>query len=136
MATELDQETVELVAQYVECATYEECRDFLQKHPCLIDKKVADSLFENGYMIWETQPHAISARFIRNGQIINYLLDIRKASGGQQDITLFFYRILEDKAGGFRKSFEEQCMSILKHVDDSWKRRNAEKAAKKDSGDA
>lgn len=127
MATELDEKTVELVAQYVECATYEECRSFLQKHPELIDKKVADSLFENGYMIWETQPHAISARFIRNGQIINYLLDIRKASGGQQDITLFFYRIIEDKSGNFRKTFEEQCMAIIQHIDGSWKKRKAEK---------
>ena len=128
--TELDEATVELVSQYVECGTYEQCRDFLQQHPELIDKKVADSLFENGFLIWDSQPHAISARFIRNAQIINYLLDIRKASGGQQDITLFFYRILDDKQRSFKASFEEQCANILRHIDESWKRRKAAKEAK------
>ncbi len=31
---------------YVECATYEECRDYLQKHPELINKDVSDEMFQ------------------------------------------------------------------------------------------
>ena len=38
--TELDQATIEKVAGFVECATYEECRSYLQKHPDLIKKEV------------------------------------------------------------------------------------------------
>jgi len=132
MTTELDQETIEKVAGFVECATYEECRSYLQKHPDLIKKEVSDSLFEKGYLIWDSQPHEISARFIRNAQIIQYLIDLRKASNGQQDITLFFYRIIEDKDKSFRLMFEQQVASIIKHVESSWAKR---RAAKKDGGD-
>lgn len=163
MTTELDDATIEAVAGFVECATYEECRDYLQKHPDLIKKEVcsvfplfhqrkthmrdditcfdslhqvSDSLFEKGYLVWDSQPHQISARFIRNAQMIQYLLDLRKVSNGQQDITLFFYRIIEDKDKSFRAMFENQVASILKHVEQSWARRRAEAAAKKSASAA
>lgn len=97
---------------------------------------MSDSLFEKGYLIWDSQPHQISARFIRNAQMIQYLIDLRKASNGQQDITLFFYRIIEDKDKSFRAMFENQVASILKHIEQSWARRRAEAAAKKKSGSA
>lgn len=42
----------------------------------------------------------IGTRFIRNAQILQYLLDLRKISGGQQDITLFFSRILDPTNAG------------------------------------
>ena len=125
--TELDDDMIEKVAGFVECATYEECRAYLQKHPELIKKEVSDSLFEKAYLIWDSQPRQISARFVRNAQIIQYLLDLRKASNGQQDITLFFYRILEDKDRSFLRIFEEQVASILKHMEESWARRRAAK---------
>lgn len=92
MTTELDEKTVELIAQYVDCDTYEQCKEFLQRHPELIDQKVCDSLFEKGFLVFATHPPQISLRFIRNGQIINYLLDLRRATNGQQDINLFFAR--------------------------------------------
>lgn len=98
--------------------------------------QVSDSLFEKGYLVWDSQPHQISARFIRNAQMIQYLLDLRKASNGQQDITLFFYRIIEDKDKSFRAMFENQVASILKHVEESWARRRAAAAAKKAAGEA
>lgn len=86
--------------------------------------------------MWDSQPHQISARFIRNAQMIQYLLDLRKVSNGQQDITLFFYRIIEDKDKSFRAMFENQVASILKHVEQSWARRRAEAAAKKSASAA
>lgn len=41
----------DVIVQYVECATFEECRDWLQKHPELINKKISDEMFEKGLYI-------------------------------------------------------------------------------------
>jgi hypothetical protein len=83
--------------------------------------------------VWDSVPRQIAARFIRNGQIIHYLVDLHKASCGQQDITLFFYRMLQDEANEkFVKDFEDQVRNILAGVERVWvKRRAAEKEKKK-----
>ena len=117
----IDDAMIDLISQYVECSTYEECKLFLQKHTALIDSEVADSLIEKAFMIWNEHPHAIAERFVRNGQILQYLLDLRKVSNGQQDITLFFYRIQNDDKS-FLIMFENQCKEIVSRIDAYWKR--------------
>ncbi|KAH3761444.1 hypothetical protein Pelo_6728 [Pelomyxa schiedti] len=125
----LDERTVDEVAGFVDCDGYEECRDYLQRHPHLIKQNVCDSLFEKGYLVFGTHPRAISHRFIRNAQVIHYLLDIQKATSGQQDITLFFHRLLGADPS-FKAYFEEQVKNLMDHVEKSYLRRKAEKAAK------
>ncbi len=34
------------VVGFVECATFEECRDYLQKHPEIITKEISEEMFE------------------------------------------------------------------------------------------
>eukprot|EP00727_Mastigamoeba_balamuthi_P009411 m51a1_g5092 hypothetical protein (135) ;mRNA; f:268637-269202 len=126
---ELDDKTIELVSQLVELVHYEDCRDFLQQHPQLISQAVSDSLFEKGYMIWDTHPREIAERFIRDAQMLHYMVDLQRASNGQQDITLFFHRLLDDDPS-FRDVFEGQVRSILEHVEQMWAKRRAAKAQK------
>jgi hypothetical protein len=69
---------------YVECATYEDCRDYLQKHPELITKPLADEMYEKAFLTLKTHSPEFGARFARNAQIIQYLLDIRKVRNHNQ----------------------------------------------------
>src|SRR5262249_25618406 len=64
---------VDLIAEYVECATFEECRDFLIKHNEVITKEVSDEMYEKAFLVLKTHPPEIGTRFIRNAQIIQYL---------------------------------------------------------------
>lgn len=69
-----------------------------------------------GYLALRTHPPEIGTRFIRNAQILQYLLDLRKASGGQQDISLFFARILDQTNKEYIKSFTEEYMGLVKRI--------------------
>jgi len=104
------------VVGFVECASYEECKDWLQKHPQIITKEVSDEMFQKGYLALKTHPPEIGTRFIRNAQILQYLLDIRKASGGQQDVTLFFTRILDPINAEYRTSFNKEYQTLVHRV--------------------
>ena len=44
------------VVGFVECASYEECKDWLQKHPQIITKEVSDEMFQKGYLALKTHP--------------------------------------------------------------------------------
>eukprot|EP00727_Mastigamoeba_balamuthi_P005181 m51a1_g14661 putative pleckstrin homology domain-containing protein 1-like (292) ;mRNA; r:13200-15564 len=128
----MDEATAQLVAEFVECVRYEDCRSFLQKHPELIRQDVCDSLFERACMIWDEAPHEVVERFVRASQMVNYLVDVRRATAGQQDITLFFHRLLDDpEADAFRAAFEQQVRSILEGVERMWAKRRAAGAAQR-----
>jgi hypothetical protein len=89
---------------------------------------VSDSLFEKGFLIWDSHPREIAERFIRHSQMIHYMVDLRNASGGQQDITLFFHRLLDDDPS-FRGVFEGQVRNLLENIEGMWAKRRAKKAA-------
>jgi predicted patatin/cPLA2 family phospholipase len=61
---------------------------------------------------------------------LQYLLDIRKASSGQQDITLFFSRLLHPTVKDHLISFETEYRGIVKKILDRHKQR-AKEAKKK-----
>jgi hypothetical protein len=44
------------VVGFVECETYEDCRDYLIKHPQIINKIVSDEMFQKGYLALRTHP--------------------------------------------------------------------------------
>ncbi len=44
------------------------------------------------------------------------MLDLRKVSGGQQDITLFFTRMLDPRNAEYRKSFVEEYTTLVKRI--------------------
>jgi len=44
------------------------------------------------------------------------LLDLRKASGGQQDVGLFFSRILDEKNPEYRKNFHDEYMTVVRRI--------------------
>jgi len=104
------------VVGFVECETYEECRVYLVKNPQIITKEISDEMFQKGFLCLKTHPKEIGTRFIRNAQILQYLLDIRKASGGQQDITLFFTRILDPTNPEYRNNFNVEYKTLVKRI--------------------
>eukprot|EP01116_Phalansterium_solitarium_P003835 TRINITY_DN14666_c0_g1_i1.p1 TRINITY_DN14666_c0_g1~~TRINITY_DN14666_c0_g1_i1.p1 ORF type:complete len:222 (-),score=43.73 TRINITY_DN14666_c0_g1_i1:233-898(-) len=114
-----------VVVGYVECGTFEECRDFLIEHPELINKQIADEMFERGYMTLGTHPPEFGTRFIRNSQIISYLLDLRKVSHGQQDISLFFGRLLGPDTS-FLANFNKEIYDTVKRVLGRYKEKKKE----------
>eukprot|EP01119_Soliformovum_irregulare_P009119 TRINITY_DN2225_c0_g1_i1.p1 TRINITY_DN2225_c0_g1~~TRINITY_DN2225_c0_g1_i1.p1 ORF type:complete len:207 (+),score=43.29 TRINITY_DN2225_c0_g1_i1:58-678(+) len=127
--------TEEEVVGFVECASYEECRDWLAKHPAIINKATSDEMFQKGYLALKTHPVEIGSRFIRNAQILQYLLDIRKASGGQQDITLFFSRILDSSNPEYKNSFNKEWQDLVKRIIARLKEKEKEEAQKKETTD-
>ncbi|PRP79301.1 hypothetical protein PROFUN_12442 [Planoprotostelium fungivorum] len=102
----------EIVAGFVECDTFQECRDYLQKYPQLISKE-------------------FGSRFIRNAQILQYLLDLRKISSGQQDITLFFARILDPQNPEYRNNFTQEYSTLVNRIVKRHKELAEEKRQKK-----
>ncbi len=70
-----------------------------------------------------THPPEFGTRFIRNAQILQYLLDIRKASSGQQDITLFFSRLLHPTSKEHLFTFENEYRTLVKKILDRHKQR-------------
>jgi len=106
----------DIVVGYVECESFENCRDYLQKHPELINKDVSDEMYQKAYLALKSHPPVIGTRFIRNAQILQYLLDLRKISGGQQDVTLFFARILNELNPEYRNSFTEEYTTLVKRI--------------------
>jgi Cdc37 Hsp90 binding domain/MYND finger len=124
---------IEVVADYVECETYEQCRDFLIHHLDLINKKTIDEMYEKAFYTLgdEDHPVAIGARFIRNAQILQYLLDIRKASSNQQDISLFFNRILANEHKNEHMfNFEKEWRTLTERIVKRHKEIKAKYAAK------
>ncbi|ELP90280.1 hypothetical protein EIN_503960, partial [Entamoeba invadens IP1] len=91
--SKIPQEYVEDVANFLDQEKYEDCREYLIKHYKLIDRKVADGLFEDSLTTFVEYPPQYGARMVRCSQILTYLCDIKEATHGQQDITLFFYRL-------------------------------------------
>jgi len=124
---------VEVVAGYVDCETYEDCRDFLIKHQELINRKTMDQMYERAWMVLRTHPPQFGTRFIRNAQIIQYLLDLRKISSGQQDISLFFHRILDPQNAEYRKSFEQEYKTLVTRVLTRIKEKEKEKETEKEN---
>eukprot|EP01117_Protostelium_nocturnum_P002952 TRINITY_DN13887_c0_g1_i1.p1 TRINITY_DN13887_c0_g1~~TRINITY_DN13887_c0_g1_i1.p1 ORF type:complete len:197 (+),score=77.89 TRINITY_DN13887_c0_g1_i1:81-671(+) len=120
----------EVVVGYVECETFQQCRDYLQSHPELISKEVADEMFERGFVVLKTHPLQFGTRFIRNAQILTYLLDLRKISGGQQDITLFFARILDPNNPEYRNNFTIEYTAMVTRIVNRHKQLKEEKEAK------
>lgn len=45
--------------------------------------------------------------------MLQYLNDLRKMSNGQQDINLFFARILDEKNPEYRRSFNQEYMNFV-----------------------
>jgi len=120
------------VVGFVECESFEDCRNYLQKHLAIINKEVSDEMFQKGYLALKTHPPEIGTRFIRNAQILQYLLDIRKASGGQQDITLFFSRILDPNNPEYRMSFNKEYQTLVQRVLQRIKEKAKEDKAKEE----
>ncbi|KAH3732560.1 Adaptor complexes medium subunit family [Pelomyxa schiedti] len=108
----LDEETFNKVCDFVECETDEECRDFLQKNPYLIQQPVVQALFERAFVTFPTHPREFPRRFLRNGQMLKWMLDLQAATGGQQDITLFFHRLMSPDPS-FRTWFESQVDDLM-----------------------
>ena len=48
--------------------------------------------------------------------MIQHLLDIRKVSSGQQDINLFFTRILDPKNAEYRRSFNLEYTDFVRRA--------------------
>jgi hypothetical protein len=105
-----------VVVDYVECESFEDCKAHLIKHPELINKDICDEMYQKGYLALKSHPPVIGTRFIRNAQILQYLLDLRKISGGQQDINLFFARILDERNPEYRKAFTEEYTTLVKRI--------------------
>jgi len=106
----------DVVVDYVECESFEDCRDHLIKHNELINKQVSDEMFEKGFLALKSHPPEIGTRFIRNAQILQYLLDLREVSGGQQDVTLFFARILDPNNSEYKTSFTLEYQTLVKRI--------------------
>ena len=121
MESKIPKEFVEDVANFLDQETYEQCRDYLIKHYKLIDKRVADGLFEDSLVTFVQYPPQYGARMVRCSQMINYLVDIRDATHGQQDINLFFHRLLGPDPT-FKKGFEDHCALICKRMMESAER--------------
>jgi len=117
----------EAVVEYVECATYEDCRECLIKHPEIISKQTSDEMFQKGWLALKSHPVEIGTRFIRNAQILQYLLDLRKASNGQQDIGLFFHRILDENNPEYRRSFDKEYQELVVRIIKRIKEKELEK---------
>jgi len=88
-------------------------------------------MFQKGFLTLKTHPPEFGTRFIRNAQILQYLLDIRKASSGQQDITLFFSRLLHPLSKEHLISFETEYRALVKRILDRHKERAKEEKKKK-----
>ncbi|BFU22507.1 hypothetical protein KM1_035360 [Entamoeba histolytica HM-3:IMSS] len=108
-------ELVDDVANFLDQETYEDCKVYLTKHYKLIDRKVADGLFEDSLLTFVQYPPQFGARMVRCSQILTYLCDIRDATHGQQDITLFFYRLLGPDPS-FKKGFEDHCKMLCEKM--------------------
>ena len=119
---------VNIVASFLDQETYEDCRAYLIKNLSLIDRTIANGLFEDALYTFVEYPPAFGERMIRCSQIITYLCDIRQATNGQQDITLFFHRILNADPS-FRKSFEDHCKMLSEKMQESAKRIKAKQQA-------
>eukprot|EP01118_Nematostelium_gracile_P000375 TRINITY_DN1039_c0_g1_i1.p1 TRINITY_DN1039_c0_g1~~TRINITY_DN1039_c0_g1_i1.p1 ORF type:complete len:211 (-),score=65.96 TRINITY_DN1039_c0_g1_i1:54-686(-) len=122
------------VVGFVECESFKDCRDWLITHPQIITKEISDEMFQKGYLALKTHPVQIGTRFIRNAQILQYLLDIRKASGGQQDISLFFARILDENNAEYRNSFNKEYQDLVKRILNRIKEKEAQEKLKEEQG--
>ena len=119
--SKIPQELIDDVASFLDQETYEDCKQYLIKHYKLIDRRVADGLFEDSLVTFVEYPPQFGQRMIRCSQMITYLCDIRDATHGQQDITLFFYRLLGPDPS-FRKGFEDHCAMLCKKMLESAQR--------------
>lgn len=55
--------------------------------------------------------------------------------GGQQDITLFFTRILDAHNPEYRNNFNNEYLTLVKRIRKRIKEREKEKAAKQENGE-
>ena len=127
---------VDDVAAFLDQETYEDCKNYLIKHYKIIDRRVADGLFEDSLVTFVQYPPQFGKRMVRCSQMITYLCDIRDATHGQQDITLFFYRLLGPDPS-FKKGFEDHCDMLCKRMMESAARikKNMEEEEKKKGGE-